>query len=171
MQLIRCTAKLRKEMGLTNKDLFEGEAPQDGLGQWHAKLVYIFRRKCVVFINDRTLLNFVQPDVRRAQIRELDELFRSYLRPTLQDQGLNPEQIDTIMSAYDKIDYAKSNDRSVLGSLNDIAFQYESQFDRFGGLHIADIRHIIRRVNRTPMGAQDYLSPDRAIQQYAEQHL
>ena len=80
MQLIRCTAKLLKEMGLKKSDLI-GDAPRFSfLGQWHANLIHINRKKCVLFANDKTLINFIVPDVSRAEIRELDVMFKEVFR-------------------------------------------------------------------------------------------
>jgi len=46
MQLIHCTGKLRKEMGLKKADLCEVVPIFSYLGPWHANLMYIDRRKC-----------------------------------------------------------------------------------------------------------------------------
>ena len=63
MQLMRCTKKLQKEMGLKQSDLCEEEPRFSYLGPWHANLIYIDRRKCVLFVNDNTLFNFIAPDL------------------------------------------------------------------------------------------------------------
>ena len=72
MQLIRCTGKLQKEMGLKKTDLLEAEPHFSYLGSWHANLIHIDRRKCVLFVNDKTLFNFIAPDVYRTEIRNLN---------------------------------------------------------------------------------------------------
>ena len=87
MQLIRCTKKLQKEMGLKQSELCEEESSFSYLGPWHANLIHIDRRKCVLFVNDKTLFNFIAPDVSRAQIRELDKLFKDYLLCVVADAG------------------------------------------------------------------------------------
>jgi len=171
VQLIRCTAKLRKEMGLKKTDLCEGEPVPPGLGQWHAHLIYIMRKKCVLFVNDRTLLNFIQPDVRREQIRKLDELFREMLPALLSEKGLTPEQVDAIMSDYETITYGKSNNRSVLGSMNDLAYHYEIHLKEAGSLHSAMVPSIIMRLNRMPMGGQDYATATEALRDYVDENL
>ena len=56
MQLIRCTKKLQKEIGLKQSDLCTEEPRFSYLGSWHANLIHIDRRKCLLFANDRTLL-------------------------------------------------------------------------------------------------------------------
>jgi len=89
MQLIRCTKKLQKEMGLKQSDLCAEEPRFSYLGSWHANLIHIDRRKCIVFVNDKTLFNFIAPDVSRAQIRELDKLFKNYLSSVIAAEGMS----------------------------------------------------------------------------------
>ena len=43
MQLIRCTGKLQKEMGLKKSDLCEAIPKFSYLGSWHANLIFIDR--------------------------------------------------------------------------------------------------------------------------------
>ena len=86
MQLIRCTKKLQKEMGLKPKELNEQEPTSGILGTWHANLLLINRRKCVLFVNDKTLFNFLIPGVKKEQLRKLDQHFRNYLQCILAAQ-------------------------------------------------------------------------------------
>jgi hypothetical protein len=160
MQLIRCTAKLIKEMGLKKPDLFE-ESPQFSfLGQWHANLIYINRRKCVLFVNDKILLNFIVPDVPRAEIRKLDEMFITILRCVLVSEGFSTKATEIILSEYSEIKFGKSNNRSVLGSVNDLAFHYEHSILECGGPHSSEVPAIIARLNRMPMRASvGYIYP------------
>ena len=117
MQLIRCTKKLQKEMGLKPSDLCAEEPRFSYLGPWHANLIHIDRRKCVLF-------NFIVPDLSRAQIRELDKLFKSYLSCVLADAGIPETDRGRILSEYDEVGFANTNSKSVLGSMNDLAFHY-----------------------------------------------
>ncbi|MEA3414914.1 MAG: hypothetical protein U9R02_01980 [Thermodesulfobacteriota bacterium] len=89
MQLIRCTKKLQKEMGLKKVELAESEPKFSFLGSWHANLLHIDRRKCALFVNDKTLFNFLVPDVSRSQIRKLDSLFKGYLECVLSEEGFS----------------------------------------------------------------------------------
>lgn len=55
-------------MGLTGKDLCQ-DSPQDPfLGYWHANIIYIDGKKYIQFVNDKTLFNFIIPDLPRNQI-------------------------------------------------------------------------------------------------------
>ena len=153
MQLIRCTAKLLKEIGLSPTRLQHQEPKFSFLGQWHANLIYIDRRKCVLFVNDRTLFNFIVPHARREQIRALDEMFQSWLACVLSAEGISDDVISRILSEYDEIEFGKSSDRSVLGCANDIAFHYKYLVSEAGGVHSWMVPDIIREMNRMPMHA------------------
>lgn len=151
MQLIRCTAKLRKEMGLKKDDLVEESPRFSLLGQWHANLVYVNRRKCILFVNDMTLFNFMAADMPRSEIRNLGDMFRLFLRSVLSEEGLGEEALAKVLGEYSEIRFGKSNDRSVLGSINDLAYHYEFSILESGGVQSAAIPSIIKKLNPMPM--------------------
>jgi hypothetical protein len=156
LQLIRCTKKLQKEMGLAKSVLEAAEPSLTRLGPWHANLIYIDRRKCVLFTNDKTLFNFIAPDVSRAQIRNLAELFRGWLSCVLADEGFPQEIIESVLAEHADIVYGNTNSKSVLGSMNDIAYQYQFSILSEGGVHSPAVPAIIRQLNRMPLSAIGY---------------
>ena len=163
MQLIRCTKKLQQEMELKPSDLCTEEPRFSYLGPWHANLIHIDRRKCVLFVNDMTLFNFIVPDVSRAQIRELDKLFMGYLSCVLADAGISEADRARILSEYDEVGFTNTNSKSVLGSMNDLAFHYKYSIQEAGGVHSPAVPGIIRRLNRMPMGVLKYVFPIEAL--------
>jgi hypothetical protein len=147
-------------MGLKKADLVDESPKFSFLGQWHANLIYINRRKCVIFVNDKILLNFIVADVSRAEIRKLDEMFESMFRCVLASEDFSKELIEKVLAEYSKINFGKSNNRSVLGSLNDLAFNYEYSICESGGPHSQEVPAIIARLNRMPMRASvGYIYP------------
>jgi len=163
MQLIRCTKRLQKEMGLKHSDLCAEEPRFSYLGPWHVNLIHIDRRKCVLFVNDKTLFNFIVPDLSKAQIRDLDKLFKSYLSCMIADAGISEADRVRILSEYDEVRYANTNSKSVLGSMNDLAFHYKYSIQEAGGVHGPAVPEIIRRLNCMPMGALKYVFPIEAL--------
>jgi hypothetical protein len=129
------------------------------LGQWHANLIYVDRRKTLLFVNDRTLFNFIIPDVTRVQIRQLPDQFRLMLSCVLADEAVPDDVRERILAEYEQIGFAKSSDRSVLGSSNDIAFHYKYQILDAGGIHSWQVPQIIRDLNRMPLQAIAYKFP------------
>ena len=140
-------------MGMKKSDLVENSPSFSYLGQWHANLVYISRRKCVLFANDKTLINFIVPDVPRSEIRELGVMFKTIFPCVLVSEGYKKSEVEKIMSEYSEINFGKSNNRSVLGSLNELALNYEHSIIASGGPQTFEIPSIIREFNRMPMHA------------------
>ena len=150
-------------MGLKQSDLCAEEPCFSYLGPWHANLIYIDRRKCVLFVNDKTLFNFIVPDLSRAQIRELYKLFKSYLSCVLADAGIPETDRVRILSEYDEVGFTNTNSKSVLGSMNDLTFHYKYSILEAGGVHSPAVPEIIGRLNRMPMGSLKYVFPIEAL--------
>lgn len=156
MQLIQCTGKLQKEMGLKKKDFCDDQADTSVLGSWHANLIFIDRKKCVLFVNDRTLLNFIVPDVNRKQIQNLGDLFRSWLSCVLMAEGFDAEVVERVMADYESLGFTKTGSKSVLGSMNDLAINYRFRIQDVGGVYSAEVPAIISALNHMPMGMLEY---------------
>ena len=62
MQLIRCTVKLLKE--LTQEPVANVTPIRDVIGGWHANLLRIERKKCVLVTNDRALYTIFIPGLK-----------------------------------------------------------------------------------------------------------
>ena len=109
MQLIRCTKKLHKEMGLKKSDISENEPSGSYLGSWHANMIHIDGKKCLLFVNDKTLFNFIVPDITRMQLRGLSEIFKSTLACVLSAEGVLERAKAKIMSECESIQYGNTN--------------------------------------------------------------
>lgn len=156
MQIIRCTAKLQREMGLEKKDLIGSVEEATVLGGWHANLLLIDRRKCVLFANDRTLFNFIVADVKREHIRQLDRVFQEHLICVLNSEDLDQSIVKSICEEHQEIRYGATNNRSVIGSMNDLASHYKYFISEAGGVHSPEVPEIIRKLNRMPFSSLEF---------------
>lgn len=166
MQLIRCTKKLQKAIGLKATDLVDIETIPSFLGGWHANLLVINRLKCVLFTNNKTLFNFLITGVKKAQLVQLENLFKSHLQCVLADEGVDESICSKIMQEYSSIGFAKTNSRSILGSMNDLAFIYEYHIQEEGGVGNCLLPSIIRKLNRMPMKGLSYDHPIEALHNF-----
>lgn len=121
MLLIRCTRKLRSEMGVAAGSVIEPIAvPIEGLAEWYADLVRVGAKKIIVFTHARTLFTFVALDVNRQAIQALDQLLMTQLQavlPHLEDSQTGLKVIAHLSGDYT---YAPTVDRRVLGSMNEL---------------------------------------------------
>lgn len=149
MLLLRCTAKLRKEMGLKEAGLYDGEAPGSPLDTWYANLLRISRRKCVLFTHAESLFSFLTFDASKARLKNLDSVFREGLQEAMTREGFTPSVISQLMGRYKDAWYARTDSRKVLGSMNDLAslFKYHILSD---GADYNNLPATILRLNRVP---------------------
>lgn len=130
--IIRCTAKLLKEIGMAKADLVENTSPESALGEWYAHLFFLARRKCALFIHARTYYGFVAYDVKREDIRKLDGVFRKGLGHRLYEDGFSPDAIKKAMTASEEVVYGRTIDRRVLGVMNQMIYEFGACLDRYG---------------------------------------
>jgi hypothetical protein len=148
--LIRCTQKLLREIP---KHLIEPSL--DGAG-WHATLLRIERRKCVLFTHDATLYSVFVPGLKKPEFDNLPDVFGQCLFKTLLWEQFPQAHIEVMLEAGRVMQFSKTNSRSVLGSMNDIQFQAQVYIHHDGGLANADMVDLHRRLNRVPMSAIGY---------------
>ena len=156
MQIIRCTKKLLNELDAASERSTTLEHADGFLGPWHANLIRIERRKCILFTNDWTLYSFLVTGVKKKDLGNFPDLFALHLKMNLAKEGFGPEDISKALEEYGEIAIAPTNSRSVLGSMNDLADQADFLVSRAGGLEKGDMLTVNMMLNRIPMGAIKY---------------
>jgi len=152
MGIIRCTAKLLTELKTKPTN---GPSQSSAWCDWHANLLWVDRKKCLLFTNNQTLYSFFLPSMKKPILENFEEVFRLGLFKSLMTEGFAETQIEYVFREQ-HIVIAKTNSRSILGSMNDLAFQIKSMVYATGGLANADLSEINRQLNRIPMSAIKY---------------
>ena len=152
MAILRCTKKLLNELKI--KPSVETGLYNE-LGSWHANLLRIDRRKCVLFTHDRTLFSFFVPGLKKPQFQNFQEIFGQNLFKNLRRENFPQGQIEIMLEEHQEIAISKTNNRSVLGSMTDLAFQLSYLISDAGGLSYVDIAELNYDINRVPMSAID----------------
>lgn len=120
MVTLRLTHKLQK---LLNIELTEQLTPTTSrLGDWYVNFVPTHSGDLILFVNEKTLLSVAIPI---WESEHLLLLFRMRVRNLLGMIGIQSKLIENELSHYDHIQFDKTRSRIVLGSMNDIAFQYQ----------------------------------------------
>jgi hypothetical protein len=150
MLVLRCTTKLLKEIGCEPTDTAE-VAQAKGLSVWFANLLRLDRRKCVLFTNEKTLFSLFVPDLKREQLRGLGDVFSEHLSERLAAEGFGRYK-DKFLVDRNAIAIAKTNSRSVLGSMNDFALMIEYHIRGHGDLESIDLKQLNWQLNRIIAG-------------------
>ena len=85
MAILRCTQKLLSELKLKPSDRLQ---KPDELSGWHANLLKIDRRKCVLYPHDTTLFSFFVPGLKKPDFENFHEIFRQNLFKSLLAENL-----------------------------------------------------------------------------------
>ena len=113
----------------------------------------------LLFTNSETLYSFLVPDVCKADLRYFDRLFFEHLAKYLRTEAFVTRLPKSMENASSSVTIAATNSKVVLGSMNDLAFQFETYIQAEGGLSNCNIREIHQKVNQTPMSAIGYSHP------------
>jgi len=150
MAILRCTKKLLTELKTKPSEVMTSF---DELGSWHANLLRVDRRKCILFTHDATLYSFLIPGLKKPQFENFREVFGQNLFKNLLWENFPQNQIEIVLNEHREIIIAKTNNRSVLGSMNDLAFQLKYRIAAMGGLINVDLAELNQELNRIPMSA------------------
>ena len=153
MAIIKCTTKLLNELGVK---LANAPDQPPGLCDWHANMLWLDRKKYILFTNDQTLYSLLVPWNKSPRSTAFNERFRLGLFKSLMSEGFTEVQIKYLLSEHKQVTITKTNSRSVLGSMNDLAFQIKSMVFVRGGLTDVNLSEVNRQLNRIPMSAIKY---------------
>ena len=131
----------------------EGPISSNELGSWHANLLRIDRKKCILFTHDATLYSFFVPGLKKPHFENFQEVFGQNLFKNLLWENIPQNQIEIVLDENREIIIAKTNNRSVLGSMNDLTFQLKYRIGAMGGLVNVDLAELNHELNRIPMSA------------------
>ena len=153
MAIIRCTARLLKDLGIKLANI--PDQPPD-IFDWHANMLRLDRKKYVLFTNSQTLYSFLMRWAGKPRSAEFQEQFRLKLFQSLMSEGIAEEYIKHMLDGHKQMTITKTNSRSVLGSMNDLAFQARFMVYMRGRIDDSDLREIDRELNQNPMSVIKY---------------
>ncbi|MEA3277244.1 MAG: hypothetical protein U9Q81_18550 [Pseudomonadota bacterium] len=159
MTVLRCTQKLLAELRVKSGQ--DTDATETG---WHANLLRIDRYRCVLFTHDQTLFSFFVCRPTRLDFEHFPAVFGQGLFKALLRAGFSQGQVEYMLEATREIRFAKTNNRRVLGSMNNMAEMLEWTISSRGGLAAADPADLQRLLNETPFKAIGYEHPLKRMQ-------
>ena len=124
-----CTAKLRKELGIKDKELSEIDPNMGPLSLWYADLIRIGPKKSVIFVHPETRYTLVGLDRKRREIKELSELFRDLFRRVFIAEGVGGQLIFHILAEKELALISKTIDKSVIGTMTEMVRTIRWEFD------------------------------------------
>jgi len=146
MPSIKCTAKLAKRAGIQL-----APAVSQSSDDWHANIFTFDRRFYVIFVHDRTRLTCLAGPVTKPDLQDLGELLRKSLQTVLNHEGFGVSAMSYALGKIDGMHTQKSDNRSVLGTINDNLFHITHHAAYSGGVEFVGLATLAAQVNHMPM--------------------
>lgn len=148
---LHCTKKLLAKLPLDSSGRLKRKfslplAANDGaespLSGWHANLLAIQRRHCVLFVHDSTRFPMLAICLTKPDFAELDWWFQDALMNTLLKSDANEAQMEAAASALSQLTCNSECDRSVQATMNQMTQDLEHQiwYDRLSVSELAPYR-------------------------------
>ena len=120
---IGCTKKL---LDFLKKDGQPYDKESDPFYRWTANLILVNRRKTMIVINDAVRCGFVLYGLTAPIRKQLDQHLREGIYQTLVAENIAPQLAEKYLEdCGEYITYAKTGDRSVVSSLNQLILDLE----------------------------------------------
>lgn len=113
--LIKCTKKLLDELKVK-----PSEATEPDFYSWHANITTVNRHKAVVLINDATRTAILLYGLKAADFKRFDTIITDAIKETISVYGTGEELIGKYITGAGAVCYAKTDNKKVMGSLNQI---------------------------------------------------
>jgi hypothetical protein len=134
--------------------------PTTALGNWYATALF-WKPQVALVVNERTLLPVLMPLAPAASI---GTRFPSHLAAVLAAHDIDPAFIAHEVAEMAEVGFAKTANRSVVGSMNDFSWMVEGYRE---GIEGADLLTLSMRLAEVPCGPIKS-SPDRFLKQFVE---
>lgn len=121
------------------------------IDNYHSNLLKFGRDKCVLITNDKTLFSFFLYGLKSEDFKHFEEVISESMFKILFDLGFPQQQIEKVLDSLQTIHISKTNDRSVVSSMNDMSKHIEGFLERGDTLS-----NINRKINQIPYKKNGY---------------
>ncbi|MDF2178588.1 hypothetical protein P2G88_10040 [Aliiglaciecola sp. CAU 1673] len=134
---------------------------------WHANLITIQRRQCVIALHDATRFALFIPCLTKKDFANFDWHFHDVFINTLLKSEVPPELIDVATTSYQPLTFDTTCNRSVQGTMNQIAqeIDYGLYYINASVADISPYRYSAELSHRpcNVKGHKDCIWPDKAM--------
>ncbi|MDB5201348.1 MAG: hypothetical protein JWQ27_757 [Ferruginibacter sp.] len=159
MNVIYCSAKLAKLLGIKSKAAQADGIAGTALGSWNAHLFYFDRKKFIIFMNKRSIYSVTICNYKKTDLLTLKLLFLKALKDQCMYDGISIEE-EQLRHHFSGFHFSLTdNDKSAIGSLNDLVYQAQASLAAGPpALQYLDDEATVFNMNSAPYGPINYQS-------------
>jgi hypothetical protein len=163
MITLRCTSRLQKYLDIVPATKMK--ATTAVLGDWYANLIPTVSGDLIVFVNEKTLLSVAIPV---WEANNLIPLFHLRVTNLLGMIGIPHNKILREIRHYDQIQFSKTKSRSIVGSMNDIAWEYQGMAEVATSKKDLSLSEAELRLSEMPCKPINYRFPSEVAKELLE---
>jgi hypothetical protein len=156
MVAIRCTKKLLARIGVPSPVI---EPTTTILGDWYAQPVAVGHQRLILLISEHSRLPVIMPG---RDAKHLVKNFPDALARILLGLGIEASAVEREVEATRGAVIAATNNRSLLGTLNDFSFLLSAHMENAPEIDLVDLALWVSRAPVSPLGMS---SPDRVTRE------
>jgi len=148
---LHCTKKLLAKLPLSEDGRLRSRKPSlsvvrdpasNPLSSWHANLLLLQRRQCVLFVHDTTRFPVFVPTLKKADFAELDWFFQDGLMNSLLKVGAEDHHMEAAEKLLAPLACDNDCNRSAQGTLNQMGQElgYMLEYDNASVTELAPYR-------------------------------
>jgi len=119
-------------------------------GKWNASVLYIARKKCLIFVNSKTFYSVIIPRFSTSELKNINELFLDNFESQLNFEKINVESKD-LKKHIGEISFHKTdNDKKMTGIINYNISKLDYMKYDYELFNSSVIREMTGKLNRTP---------------------
>lgn len=163
--IVRPTGDLAKRMKVKLDSTHERSSTL--LGDWYAIALVIERQQYILCMSEHGRLPVI---LKAARYANFPKRLMGALPDVLQRIGVPAEKAKIEVSKMDRMVLAKTNNRSVLGSMNDFLFQLQTS-SQLGRLHHDPMQMSLELANIISLVLPDYTPKDTVLKLFGGQDI
>ena len=119
-------------------------------GEWNASVLYIARKKCLIFVNSKTFYSVIIPRFSTSDLANINELFLENFESQLLFEKINIESKD-LKKHIGEICFQKTdNDKKMTGIINYNISKLDYMKYEYELFNSSVIREMTEKLNLTP---------------------
>ena len=127
---LKCTKKLLDILKIKKVDNFKILDKNEDIENWHCNIIDFGKVYAVLLTNDKTLYSFYLFGLEKNDFKDFNEIIKQNIFKTMLGLGFEQQKFEIILESLEDIKFSKTNNRSVLASMNQMMLYIYSSMEK-----------------------------------------
>jgi hypothetical protein len=111
-------------------DILKIKNPNEDIEDWHCNIFDYGKIYAVLLTNDKTLFSFYLYGFEKNDFKDFSEIIKQNIFKIMLNLGFEQKKFEVILESMENIRFSKTNNKSVLASMNQMSPYIYTQMDK-----------------------------------------